>query len=192
MLGLRIDLSAELSELLEPLLAKFDAAWWYLNGYGMQFEKLLNETEGLSPPGALKTGSREELERWLQDNQEWLKANERQMSRVIDEYECWMDDSTSFRVGLPGWFSRYVDYAETCWAGYVVCESDDGDPPSEAMSFLRQSDPGWEQDPATFTFPPEVIFACQNVDDAYWNFYFRDEAELEAVREHVERLEGRD
>jgi hypothetical protein len=186
---MRIDNSGDLSELLQPLREKLDAARWYLNGYGINFVSLLQEIGGLSPLGGLTTGTENELAEWLETNREWLKANEQQMSQAVEEYEHWMDDTAGYRVGLPGWFSRYVDYADTCWAGYVVCESANGERPKAALSAVRQSDPAWEQDPATFTFPEEVIFACKNVDDAWWDFYFRDEVDLRAVREHVECLE---
>lgn len=125
----------------------------------------------------------------MDDEDTKSRGVERQMSRVIEEYECWMDDSAGFRVRLPGWFSRYVDYADTCWAGYVACERSGDEPPESALAAVCRSDPEWHENPVRFTFPAEVIFACKNVDDAYWDFFFRDEEDLEAVRKHIEQLD---
>lgn len=163
MYGLRIECDQELSEILKPLRKSLDDCWWYLGGAGVQ----LPLQQGLA--------SNDEL------NQQSL------------DYAQWMDDESGYRVGKPGWFSRYIDYVDMNWALYFACESSSTEIPREILdwldSFLSKG-VSWFGDAKNWPLPPEVVMVCRDVDAAYWDLFFREEALCKSIQEHLQKYEN--
>jgi len=94
----------------------------------------------------------------------WRRENE----RAVAEYSLWVDsDLPSYRVGLPGFFSRYADCVDSSWVKFYV--SDAAQLPvhgfDEASGAL-----GWFEAPPAM--PADICLIVRDIDGAYWDLFF--------------------
>jgi hypothetical protein len=180
MFGLRIHPPKPLSKILEPFRDVFDSCWWYLGGHGAS---LPNPPDAPSPT-PFKGGSTAAIEEWKRENAVWLADREKQYA----EYNLWVDDINKYRVGIPGWFSRYIDYADRDWAIYYACYSAQFMTPQATLNWLHKFECPqylWLSDPAKWLLPDEVIAVCRIIDNAYWDIFVRDADWRTTIRNHV-------
>ncbi|QDV69914.1 hypothetical protein Poly24_36320 [Rosistilla carotiformis] len=148
-------------ELFAPIIETADSCWWFLGGYGIQLP---------APPNA-------------EDPSVVLKHMESQ-SR---EYANWLNDDFGYRVGKPGWFSRYANYADTNWAMYFGCNNAT-EIPTQTLDWLENftsNGTDWFGDAAQWGLPTDVAFVCRNIDDALWHVFTRDPQHHMAVQQHL-------
>ena len=161
MYGLRIECDQELTQILEPINQVLDDCWWYLGGAGV--------TLPLYPGNA--------------------SVEEVKLQSV--EYAQWLDDEAGYRVGKPGWFSRYIDYVDSCWELYFVCESSSSEIPRETLDWLDSfEDRGWFGDAKDWLLPTEVLFVFRDVDHAYLDLFFRDKKYYTMIQEYMQQFDN--
>src|SRR5262245_27319427 len=124
--GIKVVSLHPLSKLLAPVARELDKSWWYIGGAGAS---LVPRDRPRPPP----VGAVADLGKWAHDNAEWLAACQRES----DEYARWVDVDAEYRVGIPGWYSRYIDVVDQDWALYFAC---DGDPGSTLRTTLDSLD----------------------------------------------------
>lgn len=154
--GLRID-PAKLSLLLRPIGDYLDACWWYLNG------------SGASIPSTQA--------KYVVDNE-----------AAFRDYSSFTSDENGYRVGTPGWFLKYIDWTDTDWAMYMACESSTRDSPKETLDWINtfySQGVDWFRHAKKWELPKDVVFVCRNIDDAYWDLFFRDKSMMNAVEQYV-------
>lgn len=185
MFGLRIDSPPKLTKILEPFRDFFDSCWWYLDGHGAT----LPNPKNAPPPTPLQYESADSVERWKAENAFWLS----QMKKQQEEYALWVDDSEKNHVGILGWYSRYMDYADTDWAIYYACHNTQNLTPQATLQWLGAFECPqniWSSDPANWLLPDEVVTVCRNIDNAYWDVFFRDPSWKITIQNHLRHLEN--
>lgn len=158
-----------MSRLLEPFHHALDQCWWFLNGHGHTFPA----PEGYKGPSPPCFDSYAGYQEWTLDHPEWLAAKNDQVA----EYSRWIDDAAGYNVGLPGWYSRYVDFADSDWAIYFACASETDELPRTTLDRLNSfhsQGVNWFDDPSDWSLPQDVVAACRNIDNVYWDLFFAD------------------
>jgi hypothetical protein len=160
MRGLRVQ-SKGLGELLRPIGAFLDGCWWCLGGTGVSI---------LRPaPGA--DASEETIQRWREEEEQ-----------AVAEYSLWVDkDFPNYQVGLPGFFSRYADCVDRDWVRYYA--SDAVEVPTNAFDEAGRLTVDWFAAPPAL--PTSICLFVRNIDNAYWDFFFRDDWAYEAVKGYL-------
>jgi hypothetical protein len=166
--GLHVN-HADFDQVLKPLAGFLDACWWNLGGAGMHFPSIR--------PAARLKGSR--INEFDPDDLKRYIAEQREASA---EYDKWVDNSTTDRVGIPGFFSRYAPGIEGNWKTYYV--SDAVNLPAESFALARKTfDGNW------FDWPPEVpkeiCLITRDIDAAYLDLFFRDEWMYRSVFDYL-------
>lgn len=182
MQGLTVRTSASLSQVLRPLQQSLDEAWWYLGGSGVHLPAVDVPTPAL-PSDKSPNG----IERWKQQNADWLSAVDRQ----LNEYANWVDDEAGYRVGIPGWYSRYVDVADSCWVIYFACRGTSIIPRQtlELIDAFCEDGDDWFGDASKWQLPDDVLLVCRDVDGAYWDLFFRHDRDADTVRQHLQNMD---
>lgn len=162
MQGLRIVCDQELSMILAPIQQTLDNCWWYLGGAGVQF------------PLHAQNATAAELEQQTSD------------------YSRFLDDRSGYRVGKPGWFSRYINYVDTSWELFFACEGSSSVCPRVPLdwldTFLSKGQVSWFGDVGEWSLPEAVVLVCRNVDDAYWDLFFRDHLSYTLIEQHMQTV----
>lgn len=179
MLGVRIHTRRKLSRLLEPLNSALDRCWWYLNGKGVS----LGPPSPVATPELPADQSPVGWAKWRAENVDWVSACHGQR----DAYDEWVNADASYRVGLPGWFSRYIDCAEMDWAIYYACDGADSLPrvTLDWIAAFHATGVDWFGDPRDWSLPTGVAAIIRDIDNAYWDIFFRDNSWLIAFRNHL-------
>ena len=160
MKGLRVQ-SEGLGELLRPIGAFLDGCWWCLGGSGASV--------GPRHPG--RDASVAKLRRWRED-----------MERAAAEFSLWVDNEfPDYQVGLPGFFSRFADCVDSDWVRYYA--SDAAEVPVSAFDEARGLTVDWFAAPPAL--PEAICLFVRNIDNAYWDFFFRDDWAYEAVKGYL-------
>jgi hypothetical protein len=183
MYGLRVVGRLSILKVLEPIQPLLDTCWWYLDGAGIRLPPP-RHIDQLSPPqDTTPTG----WAKWREENREWLSAIEEQSL----EYAMWMDDEAGYRVGLPGWYSRYAEFVDTDWALYFACESPSGGLPRPTLDWLdalHSEGVDWFGDANNWSLPADVVLVWRDVDNAYWDLFFGDQKYCNAIRRHLRQF----
>jgi hypothetical protein len=160
MQGLRA--SGNLGDLLKPIEAFLDGCWWCLGGSGAK-------SLGTTYPG--KGASETAMSLWREE-----------CRRAAEEYSLWVDDALpDSRVGIPGFFSRYANAIDTDWKIYYA--SDAAELPANSFDEARGKRIGWFESPPEL--PADICLLVRDIDNAYWDLFFRDEWAYEAVKGHL-------
>ncbi|HBE70367.1 MAG TPA: hypothetical protein DDW52_19635 [Planctomycetaceae bacterium] len=160
MIGITVE-PIPMCKLFAPIIDAADACWWFLGGYGIQ----LPPAPDADPNAALK-----------------------HMESQSREYVNWLNDDFGYRVGMPGWFSRYANYADTNWAIYFGCDNAT-EMPRLTLDWLDKftsNGTDWFGDVAGWELPTDVAFVCRNIDDALWHMFTRDAQDHTAVKKHLD------
>jgi hypothetical protein len=158
--GLRA--SGNLGDLLKPIEAFLDGCWWCLGGSGAKWL-------GTTYPG--NAASEAEVTRWRE-----------KCRRAAEEYSLWVDDALpNYRVGIPGFFSRYGNAIETDWQIYYA--SDAAELPVNSFDETLGKRIGWFEAPPEL--PADICLLVRDIDNAYWDLFFRDEWAYDAVKGHL-------
>ncbi len=111
--------------------------------------------------------------------------------REHDDYERLTDGSAGYQVGKPGWFRRFIDKADTDWAVYVACECSSDEMPRASLnqidSYLHKGI-DWLGDVGKWHLPSDVLLVCRDVDNAWWDLFFRDESLAKVIQNHLQRF----
>ena len=183
MFGLRIEHPLALTTILSPMQYLLDQCWWYLGGAGVS----LPNPEGIKQPPPLTNSSPEGLKQWQIENSEWLLAREEQEK----QYSQWIESTSDYRVGLPGWYLRYADYLDTDWAIYFACNSNENQLPRAALDRLHKKSlegMDWFSNPSSWFLPHDVVAMCRIVDDAYWEIFFSSQNYRTAVQNYLRSI----
>ena len=108
-----------------------------------------------------------------------------------DDYERLTDMSSGYQVGKPGWFRRFIDQANTDWAVYIACECSSEEMPRTSLDQIDSYlDAGvdWLGDVGKWPLPSDVLLVCRDVDDAWWDLFFRDEPLTKVIYNHLQRF----
>jgi hypothetical protein len=172
-----------LSKLLEPLQAALDECWWYLNGYGSTLIP-----HSLPAPQPPQDQSPAGWDQWRNENAEWISAS----AQLDSEYARWIDADASYRVGLPGWYSRYVDVSDHDWAIYFGCEGTTALPRStlDRIDAFHSKGRDYFGDPQNWSLPNDVVAVLRVVDSAYWDVFFKHPDWRTAIQKHLRRFDS--
>ena len=174
MLGLTIS-NIHLHRVLEPIAYQLDYCWWYLGGHGMNFPSVVPPKRVDVPKGAKVP---EGIAPW--DPADWQRYVE-ESDAASREYARWLSDPdvADYRVGKPGFFSRYSTGLEGGWAMY--CASDAGELPLSSFDqFASRFERYWFAEPPE-GLPDDICLITRDVDAAYLDLFFRDEWMFKAV-----------
>lgn len=180
MKGIRVHGSGKTQEswlhldwLLRAAAWPLDCCWWYLDGAGCRLD--LPEL-----PKFFRQGNRNDpqMKKWHEEDE---------LIRL--EHNMWVDSEAAYRVGLPGWFSRYGGAIDGDWALYFAVDHGDGQLPRPILDRVHQmhSRCDWFDDISAWPLPREVCLVARCIDDAYWDLFFRDAAMLGAVHADLSR-----
>ncbi len=148
--------------MLQPITAFLDGCWWCLGGCGASY--------GPRYPG--KDTTPDQLARWREE-----------LARAADEYSLWVDfDWPNYRVGIPGFFSRYASGINTDWKIYYA--SDAPQLPVHSFDEVQSKSIGWFEPPPPL--PADICILVRDIDNAYWDLFFRDDWAYDAVRFYLE------
>jgi hypothetical protein len=168
-----------LNDVLKPAEAYLDGCWWYIGGAGMQFPSVRTpkrapvDSKSKKPP--VPPFDAVDWERYL---------NESKAAR--EEYANWLvsDDIVKYRVGKPGFFSRYIAGIDGNWAMY--CASDAPElRPTSFDEFESRFKRHWF-DPPPENLPDDICLIARDVDAAYLDLFFRDEWLFQSVWSFLE------
>jgi hypothetical protein len=176
MLGLTVN-NIYLARVLVPVAHYLDHCWWYLGGTGMSFP-------GIRLPRTIGDveSERTDVSRDARQRSPALEAPRfdpgdlqryREETRAASaEYANWVDASRGYRVGKPGFFSRYAAGMDGGWQTYYVSDSAEQWPVSFGC-MAKRFDTVWFEAPVDV--PPDVCLVTRDVDSAYLDLFFRDE-----------------
>jgi hypothetical protein len=136
---------ARLDVCLQPLAPTLDECWWWIGG------------AGASPRlgvGVLSSADEAEAyDRWRQE-----------YSRFVESHPVGL-------IGRPGFFSRFGGDIDGDWK--VYCASDAIEVPLASFAAIQSYETNWFGDfPKA---PADVVLIARNIDDAYWDFFFRED-----------------
>jgi hypothetical protein len=198
----------DLRWVLQPIAAHVDQCWWYLGGAGTNIYSLLPPLpeQNLPPfPPKIQSNQSEEArndhESALKVWKEALKAavekenkiKSESLEAVVNEYSRWINDECGYRVGIPGWFSRYAGIVDVDWNCYLASDDNSGRLPRTTMNRIDESHGyflNWSQNSKEINLPQDICIICNIMDCALWEIIFRDEWMHQAVRSHLLIQEG--
>ena len=174
MLGLTVN-NIHLEQVLHPVAYHLDNCWWYLGGHGMSFPsvqppKRVDVPKGTKPLEGLAQFDPVDWQRYLDDT-----------SAASREYANWLidPDLAKYRVGKPGFFSRYVAGMDGGWAMYAASDAPDL-PLSSFDQFANHFERHWFTEPPE-GLPDDICLITRDVDAAYLDLFFRDDWMFKAV-----------
>jgi hypothetical protein len=101
-----------------------------------------------------------------------------------DEYARWLDGRCEYRVGKPGFFSRYGAGMEGDWKMYFVSDAPDLQPTSFDDAVSRFDRVWFGEPPADL--PADICLITRDIDHAYLDLFFRDEWMFKSVWGYTE------
>lgn len=153
----------QLNVLLKPLVKRLDKCWWLLGG-------------PINMAGAIP------YQRIVDPNDpefiEWMKKIE----SLNDDVDNWMLHGGS-DVGMPGFFSRFGGGFDIDWHAYLAVDTNMW--PDHLSDQLRACVKDVDLTADLPPLPPEVCVYARNIDCAYWEVFFRDEADFEIAINHL-------
>jgi hypothetical protein len=149
-----------LEQTLAAIAAHLDQCWWYLGGAGMSFPWIR------PPRRSDDSGLKFDPVDW----DRYLRENE----AAAREYGRWLDnDSAAYRVGKPGFFSRYSAGMEGDWKIYYA--SDAAAIPLSSFDEAAGRFDGVWFDPPPDDLPADICLITRDIDHAYLDLFFRDD-----------------
>jgi hypothetical protein len=192
--GLTVD-NIHLDRVLAPVAHHLDRCWWYLGGAGMSFPHV-RKPNPLADPETNKPQGRQDRRRARRqamqspspgprfDPEDWQRYLDE--SRAAgEEYARWLDDSCTYRVGKPGFFSRYAAGMDSNWQTYYASDSNELRP-SSFDEVSRRFDGVWF-DPPPGDLPPDICLITRDVDAGYLDLFFRDEWMFDMVWHYLDK-----
>ena len=162
MRGIRV--TERLDNIVRPLGWYLDDCWWDLGRSDVSLTPYARVRANIAP------GSDEERRAF--------EADCERRATVVAEYTRWAD---GFLLGRPGFWSRLGGQLDARWQTLLACDAPDC--PLELFRSLRPVTGDFTRPPPAL--PAEVCLLARNVDDVYWQLFFREDWMFWTVWSHV-------